>query len=112
MPGIPKAAAEDTSLVTSNIHGEKTTVPVPKGTDIVIDTPGIHYNRTYMVVFISPDVQLIFFFLSQKNKTLSARYWKDPHTFIPSRFLAADWPRDAFMPFSSGERNENGFFLA
>jgi hypothetical protein len=48
---IPKVAAEDTSLVTSNIHGEKTIVPVPKGTEIIIDTPGIHYNRTHLVVF-------------------------------------------------------------
>ncbi|KAF8811212.1 cytochrome P450 [Phlegmacium glaucopus] len=74
--GIPKYSAEDTSLMTSNIHGEQTTVPVPKGTGIVIDTPGIHYNP---------------------------RYWKDPHTFNPSRFLT-DWPRDAFLPFSSGAR--------
>ena len=100
--GIPKFAAEDTSLVTGNIHGEKTTVPVPKGTDIVIDTPGIHYNRTYLVAFIN--VKLIFLLFSLQNKTLSARYWKDPHTFNPSRFLAADWPRDAFMPFSFGEK--------
>jgi hypothetical protein len=42
------------------------------------------------------------------NIMLSARYWKDPHTFNPSRFLA-DWPRDAFMPFSSGEK-WNRFF--
>ncbi|KAF8801152.1 cytochrome P450 [Phlegmacium glaucopus] len=71
---IPKVSAEDTSLATTNIHGEKTIVPVPKGTGIVIDTPGIHYNP---------------------------RYWKDPNTFNPSRFLT-DWPRDAFMPFSAG----------
>ncbi|KAF8811211.1 cytochrome P450 [Phlegmacium glaucopus] len=74
--GIPKVSAEDTGLMTSNIHGERTTVPVPKGTRIIIDTPGIHYNP---------------------------RYWKDPHTFNPSRFLT-DWPRDAFLPFSSGAR--------
>lgn len=107
MSGIPKFAAEDTSLVTGNIHGEKTTVPVPKGTDIIIDTPGVHYNRTYLVVFIimMPSLFFFLFFLLQ-NKTLSARYWKDPHTFNPSRFLTADWPRDAFMPFSFGEKWE------
>ena len=33
---------------------------------------------------------------------LAARYWEDPHTFRPERFLK-DWPRDAFMTFSSGE---------
>jgi hypothetical protein len=56
----------------------------------------------------SPDVWFIFCF--SQNKTHSARYWKDPHTFNPSRFLAADWPRDAFMPFSSGEKWESFFW--
>lgn len=46
---IPKFSAEDTSLVTSNIHGEKTAVAVPKGTEIIIDTPGLHYNRKWTV---------------------------------------------------------------
>jgi cytochrome P450 len=32
---------------------------------------------------------------------LTARYWKDPHKFMPERFLG-DWPRDAFIPFSLG----------
>ena len=44
--GIPKVAAEDTSLVASNIRGEKKTIPIPKGTEIVLDIAGIHYNRT------------------------------------------------------------------
>ena len=71
--GIPKFAAEDTSLVTGNIHGEKTTVPVPKGTDIVIDTPGIHYNRTYLVVFINMKLIIFFiFFFSSKQNTFSS----------------------------------------
>lgn len=43
-------------------------------------------------------------FFSKKKKKISARYWKDPHTFNPSRFLA-DWPRDAFVPFSAGEKS-------
>ena len=39
------------------------------------------------------------------------RYWKDPHSFKPSRFLE-DWPRDAFMPFSAGEyRNLFGHYV-
>ncbi|KDR75778.1 hypothetical protein GALMADRAFT_248465 [Galerina marginata CBS 339.88] len=73
---IPKIAAEDTSLVASNCHGEQTTVPIPKGTDITISTPGLHYNP---------------------------RYWEDPQEFKPARFLK-DWPRDAFLPFSAGAR--------
>ncbi|KAF8895566.1 cytochrome P450 [Infundibulicybe gibba] len=76
---IPKYSAEDTTLVAGNQHGEQKTIPVPKGTVLVIDTPGLHYNRTH------------------------TRYWKDPHAFRPSRFLG-DWPRDAFVPFSVGAR--------
>ncbi|KAF8183648.1 cytochrome P450 [Pholiota molesta] len=74
--GIPKFAAEETTLTASNLHGETITVPIPKGTDITLNLTGLHYNP---------------------------RYWKDPHTFKPSRFLE-DWPRDAFIPFSAGAR--------
>ncbi|KAF8804431.1 cytochrome P450 [Phlegmacium glaucopus] len=73
---IPKLSEEDTTLTFGNANGEKLTLPVPKGTRIVIDTPGLHYNP---------------------------RYWKDPHSFKPERFLE-DWPKDAFLPFSSGPR--------
>ncbi|KAI0064393.1 cytochrome P450 [Artomyces pyxidatus] len=55
---------------------KKRTIPVPKGTRVAIHTPGLHYNP---------------------------RYWEDPHSFKPSRFLG-DWPRDAFLPFSQGAR--------
>jgi len=75
--GIPKVVAEDTSLVIGNIHGDQKTLPVPQGTRLVISTTGLHYNP---------------------------RYWNDPHTFNPWRFLEKDWPRDAFMPFSAGAR--------
>jgi cytochrome P450 len=37
-----------------------------------------------------------------QNPFFPARYWDDPHTFKPSRFLK-DWSRDAFLPFSAGE---------
>jgi hypothetical protein len=30
-----------------------------------------------------------------------ARYWKEPHRFMPERFLG-NWPREAFIPFSQG----------
>ena len=45
--GIPKVAAEDTSIMASNIRGEKKSIPILKGTSIIIDTCGLHYNRTY-----------------------------------------------------------------
>jgi len=75
-PSVPKRAAEDTILTVNNVDGGKTTFPVPSGTDIQLHLPALHYNP---------------------------RYWKDPHTFRPDRFLE-DWPRDAFLPFSSGVR--------
>ncbi|KAF9465029.1 cytochrome P450 [Collybia nuda] len=74
--GIPKESAEDTSLMATNAQGEKKAVPIPTGTNIVIDVPGLHYNP---------------------------RYWEDPETFKPARFLQ-EWPRDAFLPFSAGAR--------
>ena len=46
--GIPKVAAEDTSIVAGNIHGEKKAIPILKGTGIVVDIVGTHYNRTYL----------------------------------------------------------------
>jgi hypothetical protein len=43
---IPKMAAEDTTLAVDNVDGGKTSFPVPKGTQINIHVPGLHYNRT------------------------------------------------------------------
>ncbi|EGN92845.1 hypothetical protein SERLA73DRAFT_163809 [Serpula lacrymans var. lacrymans S7.3] len=74
--GIPKNSAEDATFVVRNAAGENTTVAVPKDTKLTFDVPGLHYNP---------------------------RYWEDPHTFKPSRFLG-DWNRDAFIPFSAGHR--------
>jgi len=88
---IYKTAAEDTSLVTSNIHGEKCTVPIPKGVEIAISVPGLHYNRK----------AAYFHFCALSLYRTLARYWEDPYAFRPSRFLK-DWPRDAFLPFSAG----------
>ena len=47
---FPKVAAEDTSIVAGNIHGEKKSIPISKGTNITIDIVGNHYNRTYLVL--------------------------------------------------------------
>lgn len=75
---ITKKASEDTSLTTINTETkESINVPIPKDSIIIIYTNGIHYNP---------------------------RYWDDPHEFKPKRFLQ-DWPRDAFVPFSTGARS-------
>ena len=89
-PSVPKIAAEDTRLTVNNADGGKTTFPVPAGSHVHFHFPGLHYNCT-SGVFLSQDWSL----------SPTARYWKDPHKFRPERFLE-DWPRDAFLPFSSG----------
>ncbi|KAF7790506.1 hypothetical protein EIP86_001461 [Pleurotus ostreatoroseus] len=73
---IPKSVAEDTTITITNAAGEKTTIPMPAGSNISMHIPGLHYNP---------------------------RYWKDPYAFKPERFLE-NWPRDAFLPFSAGPR--------
>ncbi|KAJ3892405.1 cytochrome P450, partial [Lentinula edodes] len=75
--GIPKYSAEDTTFTIGNISGDKLVLPVPRGTEIDVNTVGLHYNP---------------------------RYWQDPEEFRPARFLDPDWPRDAFVPFSAGPR--------
>ncbi|KAF9049846.1 cytochrome P450 [Panaeolus papilionaceus] len=75
--GIPKVSAEDTVLATGNLNGDFKNVTIPKGAFVTISTPGLHYNP---------------------------RYWSEPESFQPSRFLKHDWPRDAFLPFSAGPR--------
>ncbi|KAN0118934.1 Cytochrome P450 [Russula decolorans] len=82
---IPKVAAQDTTLTVSNADGGMTTFPVPSGTEIDLHVPGLHYNP---------------------------RYWKEPHRFMPERFLG-NWPKDAFIPFSQGTHsphNSSRFF--
>ncbi|EKM52723.1 uncharacterized protein PHACADRAFT_211944 [Phanerochaete carnosa HHB-10118-sp] len=74
---IPKYAAEDATLVTTDSSGNKVVVPVPQGSDVGLSVLGLHYNP---------------------------RYWQDPYAFKPERFQG-DWPRDAFLPFSSGARS-------
>ena len=96
---ILKESAEDTTLNASNSRDEKTTIPVPKGTHIQISPSGVHYNRIlYSWVFI----------FYERTDSSSARYWEDPHAFKPSRFLNPDWPRDAFIPFSTGKLSSPG----
>jgi len=46
---IPKMAAEDTSILVGNINGEKTAVPVPKGSLIQLNVAGLHYNRAHFL---------------------------------------------------------------
>jgi cytochrome P450 len=92
--GIPKRASEDTVVRTTNANGEQVAVHIPKGSNIVFDTPGLHYNRAFSL-HRATTLYL--------TRHLAAKYWDDPHSFNPSRFLG-DWPRDAFLPFSGGPR--------
>ncbi|KAN0113945.1 cytochrome P450, partial [Russula decolorans] len=80
--GIPKVAAQDTTLTVSNANGGKTTFPVPAGTQVELHAVGLHYNHMLLAL---------------------SRYWNEPHKFMPERFLG-DWPKDAFIPYSQGAR--------
>jgi len=83
---IPKVCTEDTVLTCSaaalpghDPHSQdlpRKKVRIPKGTNITIHPPGLHYNP---------------------------RFWEDPYSFKPERFLG-DWPKEAFLPFSGGAR--------
>ncbi|KIJ61829.1 hypothetical protein HYDPIDRAFT_176809 [Hydnomerulius pinastri MD-312] len=73
---VPKSSAEDATFTTTDVNGEKQTITVPQGMILSLDVVGLHYNP---------------------------KYWEDPETFKPSRFLG-DWNKDAFLPFSGGYR--------
>ncbi|EJD35890.1 cytochrome P450 [Auricularia subglabra TFB-10046 SS5] len=80
VPGVAKYTAED-SVVT-------TTATRPDGT---------HYAKE---VFIAKNMAIE---LSVAGMHYNPRYWDSPYEFRPARFMG-EYPRDAFMPFSSGVR--------
>ncbi len=98
VPLIPKKSAEDTTLKTINRQGETVIVPVPKDTPITINVPGLHYNRKYQTN------SALSYYQNLLILSRVAKYWEDPETFKPDRFLKPDWNRDAFVPFSVGAR--------
>ncbi|KZV90451.1 cytochrome P450 [Exidia glandulosa HHB12029] len=77
---VPKKTAEPTTfIIGSAVPGsdKKRTLSVPADTLVMLDIQGMHRNP---------------------------RYWNDPDTYNPCRFLDSDWPRDAFAPFALGPR--------
>jgi len=83
VPNVPKRAAEDMVLYahTTDDDQKRIPVPIPQGSDIMIDAKGLHFN---------PQI------------------WDQPYQFKPDRFIDTDsyrWRRDAFVPFSIGSRS-------
>lgn len=60
---IPRLSEEDTTLTVGNAAGEKLIIPVLKGARIIIDPPGLHYNRGGFYYWFGNDWFLPFFFL-------------------------------------------------
>ncbi|THU98705.1 cytochrome P450 [Dendrothele bispora CBS 962.96] len=77
---VPKTSAEDTVFVVKNhASKEELKIPVEKGDQIVLHAVGVHYN---------------------------SNYWNNPMEFKPDRFMpGSNWPRDAYVPFSTGARS-------
>ncbi|KAF8138092.1 cytochrome P450, partial [Mycena galopus ATCC 62051] len=76
---IIREAAEDTVLTVQNPVGEEGTkvIPIPKGTEIVVDMIGVQYNP---------------------------RYFEDPETYKPSRWYGLPADSEQFTAFSVGPR--------
>jgi len=74
-----REASEDTILTVPNPVGEEgsQTVPIPKGTQIMVDMIGIQYNP---------------------------RYFEDPQIFKPSRWYGLPADSELFTAFSVGQR--------
>ncbi|KAG1728781.1 cytochrome P450 [Suillus lakei] len=83
--GFPKYCTEDTitSCASASSTEENVAISIPKGSIMMIDVPGLHYN---------------------------AKYWKNPYKWDPSRHHT-EWNKDAFMPFSVGSRACVGSFF-
>ncbi|KAG8795522.1 hypothetical protein FRC12_013321 [Ceratobasidium sp. 428] len=78
-PVIPKYAATNTSLtVNTSVSHTPATIAIPESAKVSIMARGLHYNP---------------------------QYWDDPFDFYPARFMSPDWNRDAFIPFSVGQRS-------
>jgi len=89
--GVPKMCFEDAQFMVDSAVSDKDMADpnmeekrsrkaplfIPKGSEVIICSESLHYNP---------------------------RHWPDPYTFNPERFMKADWPRDAFLPFSAGSR--------
>ncbi|KAF8138095.1 cytochrome P450, partial [Mycena galopus ATCC 62051] len=77
--GVIREAGEDTVLTVQNPVGEEgtKTIPIPKGTEIVLDMIGVQYNP---------------------------RYFEDPETYKPSRWYGLPADSEQFTAFSVGSR--------
>ncbi|KAJ7754428.1 cytochrome P450 [Mycena metata] len=74
-----RMAEEDTVLTIPNPVGEEgsQTIPIPKGTEIIVDMIGVQYNP---------------------------RYFPDPHMYKPSRWYGLPTDSELFTAFSVGPR--------
>ncbi|KAG8995051.1 hypothetical protein FRB93_001241 [Tulasnella sp. JGI-2019a] len=75
---VPAALSELEALELDETDERRTDVFMPKGSEVILDLFAVSHNP---------------------------RYWSDPYTFKPERFLEPNWPRDAFTSFAIGSRS-------
>lgn len=78
-PTIPKQSAFKTHFTTRTTEGGIKNIPVPEGSNLLINVVGLHYNP---------------------------KYWEDPMEFRPERFLKEHtYNKNAWLAFSAGPRS-------
>ena len=92
---FPKYCAKTTTLSCAAARSSETrvSVPIPEGSTVLIDVPGLHYNgKSHSTC---PHTS------GSRKKT--EKYWREPSKWSPDRYLT-EWNADAFVPFSVGAR--------
>lgn len=100
VPGIPKHTAETSVFnVSSADTGDFKTreMVVPANTNLYLHATSVHFDGRNHPAFFSP----------LKRDYYAERYYPDPYSFKPDRFMTDSWNKDMFLAFSSGARCVN-----
>ena len=80
---------------------------------VTFSLPHVTNKATQLLGYDIPEGAIIIANLYSAH--IDGKYWKDPHEFIPERFLDDNGKlrrRDAFVPFSAGNVNKRHCFFS